>query len=99
LLAREKARAISRRHSGQFVVGADQTLALGTPLFSKPAGRVQAAGQLRALAGNSRRIIHHVSNYGEVCERNLGKGSKLAIPRGLNRLWTEGGLQYVPPMR
>jgi septum formation protein len=52
LLAREKARAVSSRHSGQFVVGADQTLALGTRLFSKPTGRVQAAGQLRALAGN-----------------------------------------------
>jgi septum formation protein len=52
LLAREKARAVSSRRSGQFVVGADQTLALGTRLFSKPAGRVQAAGQLRALAGN-----------------------------------------------
>jgi septum formation protein len=52
LLAREKARAVSSRRPGQFVVGADQTLALGTRLFSKPAGRVQAAGQLRALAGN-----------------------------------------------
>ena len=52
LLAREKACAVSSRHSGQFVVGADQTLALGTRLFSKPAGRMQAAGQLRALAGN-----------------------------------------------
>jgi septum formation protein len=52
LLAREKARAISGQHSGQFVVGADQTLALGTRLFSKPAGRAQAAEQLRALAGN-----------------------------------------------
>jgi septum formation protein len=52
LLAREKAAAVSRQHSGQFVVGADQTLALGTRLFSKPAGRAQAAEQLRALAGN-----------------------------------------------
>lgn len=52
LLAREKARAVSSRHPGQFVVGADQTLALGTRLFSKPAGRTQAAEQLRALAGN-----------------------------------------------
>ena len=52
MLAREKARAVSSRHSGQFVVGADQTLALGTRLFSKPAGSVQAAEQLRALAGN-----------------------------------------------
>jgi septum formation protein len=52
LLAREKARAVSGRRPGQFVVGADQTLALGARLFSKPAGRVQAAEQLRALAGN-----------------------------------------------
>ena len=52
LLAREKARAVSSLHSGQFVVGADQTLALAPRLFSKPAGRAQAAEQLRALAGN-----------------------------------------------
>jgi septum formation protein len=51
LLAREKARAVSGRRPGQFAVGADQTLALGTRLFSKPAGRAQAAEQLRALAG------------------------------------------------
>jgi septum formation protein len=52
LLAREKALRVSLRRPGQFVVGADQTLALGTRLFSKPAGRAQAAEQLRALAGN-----------------------------------------------
>jgi len=52
LLAREKARAVSGQRPGQFVVGADQTLALGTRLFSKPTGKVQAAEQLRALAGN-----------------------------------------------
>lgn len=51
LLAREKARSVSVRLSGQFVVGTDQTLALGMRLFSKPAGRAQAAEQLRALAG------------------------------------------------
>jgi septum formation protein len=51
LLAREKAVSVSLRHPGQFVVGADQTLALDQRLFSKPAGRAQAAVQLRALAG------------------------------------------------
>jgi septum formation protein len=51
LLAREKAISVSLRHPGQFVVGADQTLALNERLFSKPAGRAQAAGHLRALAG------------------------------------------------
>ena len=52
LLAREKALAVSSKRPGRFVVGADQTLALGQRLFSKPAGRAQAAEQLRALAGN-----------------------------------------------
>jgi len=52
LLAREKAQAVSGQRSSQFVVGADQTLALATRLFSKPGGRAQAAEQLRALAGN-----------------------------------------------
>ena len=50
-LAREKALSVSARQPGKFVIGADQTLALGERLFSKPAGRAQAAEQLRALAG------------------------------------------------
>jgi septum formation protein len=51
LLARQKALWVSTRHAGGVVVGADQTLALGQRLFSKPAGRTQAAEQLQALAG------------------------------------------------
>ena len=45
------------------------------------------------------RIIKHVGNYGEVFERNVGQGSPLKIARGLNALWTKGGLQYAPPVR
>ena len=45
------------------------------------------------------RIIRHVGNYGEVYERNVGAGSKLKIPRGLNQLWNAGGIQYAPPIR
>jgi len=45
------------------------------------------------------RIVKHVGNYGEAFERNLGAGSKLGINRGLNRLWTKGGIQYAPPIR
>jgi septum formation protein len=56
LLAREKAISVSMRQPGKFVVGADQTLALGMRLFSKPAGRTQAAEQLRALAGRSHEL-------------------------------------------
>jgi len=56
LLAREKALSVSSRKPGQFVIGADQTLALGSRLFSKPAGRAQAAEQLHALAGRSHEL-------------------------------------------
>jgi septum formation protein len=56
LLAREKARLVSLSQPGNFVAGADQTLALGEQLFSKPAGRNQAAEQLRALAGRSHEL-------------------------------------------
>ena len=45
------------------------------------------------------RIIRHVGNYGEVYDRNLGTGSKLGIPRGMNQLWSAGGIQYAPPIR
>jgi len=45
------------------------------------------------------RIVKAVGNYGEVFERNVGSGSKLGIARGLNNLWTKGGIQYAPPIR
>jgi general L-amino acid transport system substrate-binding protein len=45
------------------------------------------------------RIIRHVGNYGEIYERNVGTGSKLGIPRGLNQLWNAGGIIYAPPIR
>lgn len=56
LLARAKAFAVSQQKAGRLVVGADQTLALGMRLFSKPSGRAQAAEQLRALAGHSHEL-------------------------------------------
>jgi septum formation protein len=52
LLAREKAISVSIRRPTRYVVGADQTLALRARIFNKPAGRAQAADQLRALAGH-----------------------------------------------
>jgi general L-amino acid transport system substrate-binding protein len=44
-------------------------------------------------------IVEQVGNYGEVFDRNVGTASKLGISRGLNRLWTKGGIQYAPPIR
>jgi general L-amino acid transport system substrate-binding protein len=44
-------------------------------------------------------IIKQVGNYGEVFERTVGPDTPLAISRGVNALWTKGGLQYAPPIR
>jgi len=56
LLASEKARVVARRLPGRLVAGADQTLALGTRRFDKPADRAAARGQLAALAGHTHEL-------------------------------------------
>jgi general L-amino acid transport system substrate-binding protein len=44
-------------------------------------------------------IIKQVGNYGESFERNVGPNTPLALERGLNNLWKNGGVMYVPPIR
>jgi general L-amino acid transport system substrate-binding protein len=44
-------------------------------------------------------VIEQVGNYGEIYDRNVGADSPLALERGINALWTDGGLQYAPPYR
>jgi general L-amino acid transport system substrate-binding protein len=44
-------------------------------------------------------IIKQVGNYGEIFERNIGKKTPVGLARGMNALWTKGGLQYSPPFR
>lgn len=45
------------------------------------------------------RIVRHVGSYGDVFERNIGMKSKVMIPRGINQLWSAGGIHYAPPIR
>ena len=45
------------------------------------------------------KIIKAVGNYGEIFDRHVGAGSRIKIDRGLNNLWSKGGLQYAPPIR
>jgi general L-amino acid transport system substrate-binding protein len=45
------------------------------------------------------RIIKNVGNYGEIYDRYLGPNTPIGMPRGLNALWTQGGIQYAPPIR
>lgn len=44
-------------------------------------------------------VVKQLGNYGEMFERNVGQGSALKIERGLNALWSKGGIQYAPPIR
>jgi general L-amino acid transport system substrate-binding protein len=44
-------------------------------------------------------VIRTVGNYGEIYERNVGMASPIRLPRGLNALWSRGGLMFAPPLR
>ena len=54
---------------------------------------------LKLDAGWAARIVGQVGNYAEVFDRNLGPETTLKIARGINRLWSEGGIMYAPPIR
>ena len=47
----------------------------------------------------AKRAIATSGNYGEIFEANIGTNTPIGLARGLNALWTDGGLQYAPPIR
>jgi general L-amino acid transport system substrate-binding protein len=65
-------------------------------LLGATPGNGKALGLDEAWAAN---VIKAVGNYGEAFDRNVGAQSAIKLPRGLNRLWTTGGLMYAPPLR
>jgi general L-amino acid transport system substrate-binding protein len=70
------------------------------PAIQRLVGTGEDMGKLLGLDKTwSARAIRAVGNYGELFERNVGKGSVLQLPRGANRLWSQGGLMYAPPIR
>ena len=78
----------------------DEQLKSDNPEIRRLLGTEGEFGQRLGLTNDwAFRIIKLVGNYGEVFERNVGQGSPLKIARGLNALWTKGGLQYAPPIR
>ena len=78
----------------------DEAMKSSKPEVMRLVGTEGAYGEELGLSKDwAARIIRHVGNYGEVYERNLGTGSKLGIPRGMNQLWSTGGIQYAPPIR
>jgi general L-amino acid transport system substrate-binding protein len=78
----------------------DEALKSSRPDIKRLLGTEGAYGEQFGLAKDwVVRIVKLVGNYEEVFERNVGTGSALGISRGLNRLWTNGGIQYAPPIR
>lgn len=78
----------------------DEAMKSEKPEIKRFVGTEGAYGEQLGLSKDwAARIIRHVGNYAEVYERNVGVDSPLGIPRGLNQLWSEGGIQYAPPIR
>jgi len=78
----------------------DQAMTMDHPLLKRLLGVTPGMG--KALGVDDKwfyNIIKQVGNYGQVYERNVGPNSLLKIPRGLNSLWTQGGMLYAPPIR
>jgi general L-amino acid transport system substrate-binding protein len=78
----------------------DQMLKSENPEIKRLLGTEGKYGETIGLTNDwAYRIIKHVGNYGESFDRTVGAGSPLKIARGVNALWSKGGLQYAPPIR
>ena len=78
----------------------DDAMTSPNPNIKRLVGTEGEFGEQLGLANDwAARAVRAVGNYGEIYERNVGRQSRLSIPRGLNALWTQGGIQYAPPVR
>ncbi|MDH4061993.1 MAG: amino acid ABC transporter substrate-binding protein [Aquincola sp.] len=70
------------------------------PAIGRILGSTEDTGKLLGLDKSwAANAIKAVGNYGEIFERNVGPKSALGLPRGMNNLWSSGGLMYAPPIR
>ncbi len=78
----------------------DEMLKSEDPKIQRFLGVSEGNGKALGLAEDfAYKIVKNVGNYGEVFERNVGINTPLGIERGLNALWTNGGLMYSPPFK
>jgi len=78
----------------------DSMLKSKNPKIKRFLGVIPGNGKALGLDENfAYNIIKLVGNYGEIFERNVGLKTKLGLQRGLNALWSEGGLMYSPPFK
>ncbi|MCF8087381.1 MAG: amino acid ABC transporter substrate-binding protein [Desulfotignum sp.] len=78
----------------------DKMMDSGNPGIKRFLGVTPGLGELLGLDDKwAYNIVKQVGNYGEIYERNVGPDTPLGLPRGLNALWTDGGLMYASPLR
>lgn len=78
----------------------DEMMSSTNPMIQRFLGVSPGNGKALGLEENwAYNIIKQVGNYGEIFERNVGVDTPLMIERGLNALWTDGGLMYSPPFK
>ena len=91
---------VAAEELGVSSANADQLAASGSPEVRRLLGSEGKFGEPMGLKNDwAMQIVKQVGNYGESHDRNVGAGSRLGIARGLNNLWSKGGLQYSPPVR
>jgi general L-amino acid transport system substrate-binding protein len=91
---------LGAEEAGVTQANVDQMLTSANPEIKRLLGKEGDFGKGLGLDNEwAYRIIKQLGNYGEMFERNVGTSSRLKIERGLNRLWSNGGLQYAPPVR
>jgi general L-amino acid transport system substrate-binding protein len=78
----------------------DQMKSNGDPQVGRMLGSTEDLGKHLGLDKEwLARSVKAVGNYGEIFERNVGPKTSINLPRGLNKLWSQGGLMYAPPLR
>ena len=78
----------------------DEKMKSKEPMVQRFLGVIEGNGKSLGLDEKwAYNVIKQVGNYGEVFERNVGVNTTLGIERGLNALWTNGGLMYSPPFK
>jgi general L-amino acid transport system substrate-binding protein len=91
---------IEAEESGVTSANADQMLKSDNPNVKRLLGATPGMGKNLGLDEQwAYRIVKQVGNYGEIFERNVGVNTPLKLQRGINALWTKGGLMYSPPFR
>lgn len=91
---------IEAEEYGVTQVNADAERQSTNPSVQRLLGSSEDMGKLLGLDKDwAYRAVKAVGNYGEIFERNVGEKSTLKLPRGVNNLWSKGGIVYAPPIR